>query len=31
MVSFYKKLPCDSASKIFDFAFKIIASIDRSF
>ena len=31
MVSFYKELLCDSARKIFDFAFKIIASIDRGF
>ena len=31
MVSFYRKLLRDSASKILDFAFKIFASIDRGF
>ena len=31
MVSFYRKLLRDSASKILDFVFKIFASIDRGF
>ena len=31
MVTFYKKLLRDRASKILDFAFKIFTSIDRGF
>ena len=31
MVCFYRKLLCDNASKILDFAFQIFASIDRGF
>ena len=31
MVSFYRKLPCDSGSKMFDFGSRIITSIDRGF